>query len=122
MATVGIFHQRDKHWNEAMTGYIGERGEESETRDDGACEAKVGDEQEGDNDGSDYNDPLSSEDNTGEFSVVSIEPPKRVIRIVGLGKSSSRLQYSHWTIKDEDVSKALMESRMTMMKYHETLQ
>ncbi|KAG0316860.1 hypothetical protein BGZ99_006631 [Dissophora globulifera] len=100
----------------------GERGEESETGDDGVCEAKAGDDQEGDSDEGDWDDPLLSEENIGEFSMASMEPPKRVIRIVGLGKSSSRLQYSHWTFKDEDVSKTLIELRMTMMKYHETLQ
>ncbi|KAF8950604.1 hypothetical protein BGZ46_004425 [Entomortierella lignicola] len=71
---------------------------------------------------SSYNDPLSSEDNTGEFSTASIEPPKRIIRIVGLGEPSSRLHLSHWVIKNEDVSYALMKSRASMMKNHESLQ
>lgn len=45
-----------------------------------------------------------------------------MIRTVGLGEPSSRLHYAHWTIRDEDVSKALIESRMMMMKNHEMLQ
>ncbi|KAF8938220.1 hypothetical protein BGZ58_001340 [Dissophora ornata] len=46
-----------------------------------ADEAEAGDGQEYGSDDSNYNDPLSSENNTGEPSIASMEPPKRVVRI-----------------------------------------
>ncbi|KAG0019071.1 hypothetical protein BGZ82_000266 [Podila clonocystis] len=121
-ATVGNFRMRDEQWKEAMARYVGEGAEEAEIGDNGVDQANAGDEQEDDGSDSNYNIQLSSEDNTGEFSIASMEPPKRVIRIVGLGEPSSRLHHSHWTIRDEDLSKSLMESRTIMMKNHETLQ
>ncbi|KAF9363020.1 hypothetical protein BGX34_005062 [Mortierella sp. NVP85] len=110
-ATVGNFRMRDEQWKEAMARYVGEDNDIDQADD----------EQE-DSSNSSYNPQLSSEDDTGEFSVASMEPPKRIIRIVGLGEPSSRLHHSHWIIKDEDISKVLMESRTTMIKNHETLQ
>ncbi|KAG0007748.1 hypothetical protein BGZ80_004272, partial [Entomortierella chlamydospora] len=99
--TVENFRLRDEHWTEAMARYKGE-GEE---------EAEIGDV-----------DVDELDDNTGEFSVASMEPPKQVVRIVGLGEPSSRSHHPHWTIKGDDLSKALMGSRMIMVKNHETLQ
>ncbi|KAF9200573.1 hypothetical protein BGZ49_009180 [Haplosporangium sp. Z 27] len=87
--TVGNFHVRDEHWKDAVSRYMGESGEEAETGDNGANEAEAGNEQDNDGDDSNdsnYNDTLSSEDNTGEFSNGSIEPLKRVVRIVGPGE------------------------------------
>ncbi|KAF9169883.1 hypothetical protein BGX20_009724 [Mortierella sp. AD010] len=117
--TAENFRLRDEHWTEAMALYKGEDEEEAEVGDIDVDELNV---QEDGSDNSTYRDPLSSEDNTGEFSVASMEPPKQVVRIVGLGEPSSRLHHPHWTIKGDDLSKALMGSRMIMVKNHETLQ
>ncbi|KAI8603416.1 hypothetical protein EDD21DRAFT_351883 [Dissophora ornata] len=51
-----------------------------------ADEAEAGDGQEYGSDDSNYNDPLSSENNTGEPSIASMEPPKRVVRIADPGR------------------------------------
>ncbi|KAF9581132.1 hypothetical protein BGW38_001967 [Lunasporangiospora selenospora] len=113
-ATVGNFRTRDEQWKEAMARYVGE--------DISIEHANTGDGQEDDGSDSIFNPQLSSGDNTCEFSIASIEPPKRVVRIIGLGEPSSKLHLLHWTIRDEDISRALMESRAIMMKNHETLQ
>ncbi|KAF8957999.1 hypothetical protein BGZ46_002063 [Entomortierella lignicola] len=68
---------------------MGESGKEAETGDNGANEAEARNKQENDSDDSNdsnYNDTLSSEDSTGEFSNGLIEPLKRVARIVGPGE------------------------------------
>ena len=121
-ATVGNFRMRDEQWKEAMARYVGEGAKEGETGEHDVDRANAGHGQDNDGNDSNYTIPSSSEDNTGEFSIASMEPPKRMIRTVGLGEPSSRLRHSHWTIRSDDLSKALMESRNTMMKNHENLQ
>ncbi|KAG0371572.1 hypothetical protein BGX24_001486 [Mortierella sp. AD032] len=105
-----------------MTRYVGEGAEEPEIGYGSVDQANVGGEQEDYGDDGNYSIQLSSEDNISELSVASMERPKRVIRIVGLGEPSSRLYHAHWAIRNEDLSKALMESRMMLMKNHEALQ
>lgn len=117
---MGIFRMRDEHRKEALTRYVGKGAKEAEIGDNGIDQANAGDEQEDDGNDGNYDIQLSSEDNTGEFSIASMERPKRVIRTVGLDGPSSRLHRSHWTIRD--LSKALMGSRTIMMKSYETLQ
>ncbi|KAG0343542.1 hypothetical protein BG005_002330, partial [Podila minutissima] len=75
--TVGNFRMRDEQWKESMARYVGKGAEEAEIGDSGVDQANAGDEQEDDGNDSNYNIQLSSDDNTGEFSIASMEPPKR---------------------------------------------
>lgn len=73
-AAVGNFRLRDDHWKEAMARHVGKRGEEAENGGDVVDAANTGEEQEDDSSGGDYNIQLSSEDDTGEFSIASMDP------------------------------------------------
>ncbi|KAF9095462.1 hypothetical protein BGX27_001282 [Mortierella sp. AM989] len=70
-------------------------------------------------DGDDF-DPLDSEDTTEEYSVV-LDPPVKIVRVVGLGQESSDLLHPHWLIGSEDISGSLMTIRKMIVKEHETL-